>query len=724
MLHQRSSLIALMFVVLLIGSVLFSFPTTKRTDLQPIQPSSLLSSIPVIALESIGNNSILFSGTPIELNITGVDLDTVWHSWDNGANVTITTPYVVRQPGSDGIHTLRVYANDTLGAGSYVTFQFTTKDNTFFKSLRFGGGANDECRDVAIDSDGNVIFAGMVKSADLPVHMAYQANLNGPSDAFICKLTPDLETVLYCTYYGGSSDDEAEEVIVDDGGNCYIVGTTQSSNFPTVAPFQATLGGGYDAFVIKLSSSGQPVYSTYLGGSSTDRGYGIALDSNGCIIVAGETWSGDFPVENAYQPVKNVSSDCFITKFNSTGTGLNFSTFYGGSAYQWIYDVDAIDDNAIVITGVSEPDPWFPIINPLPTSGSGADGFVAALNGSGIPQMSSFIGGSSLDVGYNIMIDDQRRIYVMGTTESTNFPMKNPIQSNLWGWGDLFLMKINSTWNGIEFSTYLGGYARDYAGGLDLDTEYNIYVAGYGGSVNYPVYNSVQHQFLGQEDYYITVLDTTGQSLLFSTYLGSSVGEKLYGIASESVGSCIVTGIAPTGFPFNYTIRGGIMIGPQMSRIVRVGIDQINPTISLVSPANNSAVMVGENIQFEINDAETGVCKALYVWDTDSSNTTLGDDPYIAVVPDISLGVHELAITAIDKAGNYLVERYVFDIHEAITPTTTTSTTGTPSTTTSSHDTTTSSSTAGGAFDLATPGIIIGAVGAILVIVLVVKRKS
>jgi len=643
--NKCSIFLTFVFIILLLGSALSSSPSSSSTEIQLPESCGSPSSIPVIELKSIVNLSTLFSGTPIELNVSATDLDTVWHSWDGGANETLTAPYTAHQPGPDGIHILRVSANDTLGSGSHATYQFTTRDNTFFKSLRFGGGADDECRDVAVDSDGNVIFAGMVESADLPVLMAYQENLNGPSDAFICKLTPDLETVLYCTYYGGSSYDEAEEVIVDEDGNCYVVGTTQSSNFPTVAPFQATHGGGYDAFVLKLSSSGQPVYSTYLGGSSAERGYGIALDSNGCIIVAGETWSSDFPIENAYQPVKNVSSDCFITKFNSTGTGLNFSTFYGGSAYQWIYDVDTTGDNAIVITGVSEPDPWFPIINPLASSGSGVEGFVAAFNGCGIPQMSSFIGGSSLDIGYNIMIDDQERIYVMGTTESTNFPKKDPIQSNLWGWSDLFLMKINSTWNGIEFSTYLGGYARDYAGGLDIDTEYNIYVAGYGGSINYPVYNSVQHEFLGQEDYYITVLDTTGQSFVFSTYLGSSVGETLYGIASESVGSCIVTGIASTEFPYSYTIRGGTTIGPRMSRIVRVAMDQVNPTISLINPANNSAVMVGESIQFEIKDAGTGLGQALYAWDTDSSNTSLGYDPFVATVPDVSEGNHKLVIT-------------------------------------------------------------------------------
>ena len=709
---------SIVIVVLFLCSMILS-SSSANLDVEIIEQgmNHILSDTPVIELESLTNNSILFSGTEIELDVTGVNLDKVWHSWDDGVNDTLVAPYSVYLPGSDGDHILYVYANDTGGLETSSDYLFTTQDNTYIKSVRFTGTLDDESRDLAIDSEGNVYFVGYIEFPDLPIHNAFQEELKGPSDAFICKLTPDLETILYCTYFGGSGDDEAEEVVIGEDDYCYVVGSTYSSDFPTINPLIAS-STSRDAFVVKLNQSGWPVFSTYLGGSTTERGYGIAVDSTNSIIAVGETWSDDFPTLNAYQPLRNGSGDGFITKINADCTTLNFSTYFGGFASQWVFDVDTTGDNAIAITGVTEADSWFPLLNPISSQGTGVDGFVAAFDGNGTLKMSSFVGGNDLDLGYNVVMDDQKRIYVIGETESSNFPTVNPFQSSLSGWSDLFVFKVNSTWSGFDFSTYLGGYTPDDVGGIDIDDEGNIYVTGYGSGINYPTYNSYQHTLNGSADFYVSMISPDGQSMQFSTYVGGSLSDSAYGIVVESIGTCIVSGLGRYDFPYSHSIDSG------NTRIVRVGMDLNNPEISLVSPSNNSVVSTSQIIQFMITDAESGVAGATYNWD-DNMISSFGN-PFQVIVPIMVEGIHELVIVTVDTVGNSMEKKYVFEF-EDIPVTTTTSPTTTTTTTTPMPTSPTSTSPTLPPVNLPmeTVIVLIG-VGAILVLVVAIfiRRKS
>ncbi len=138
--------------------------------------------------------------------------------------------------------------------------------------------------------------------------------------------------LVYSTYLGGSGDDQGNGIAVDSSGSAYVTGQTVSTNFPTSSPLQAVFGGGPDAFVAKLNPTGSAlVYSTYLGGSGEDFGYGIAVDSAGNAYVTGFTSSTDFPTANPLQAVNDGDGNAFVAKLNPGGSALVYSTYLGGS---------------------------------------------------------------------------------------------------------------------------------------------------------------------------------------------------------------------------------------------------------------------------------------------------------------------------------------------------------------------------------------------------------
>ncbi|MBI5445249.1 MAG: SBBP repeat-containing protein, partial [Deltaproteobacteria bacterium] len=197
----------------------------------------------------------------------------------------------------------------------------------------------EEGRGVAVDAAGHVYVVGQTGSSDFPTTAgAYDTTYNGFMDVFVAKLNPTGSALLYGTLLGGLGDDTAGGIAVDGAGNAYVTGTTEGEGFPTTAgAFDAVTNGGPDAFVSKLNPTGTGlVYSTFLGGSSGDRGYGIAVDASGNAFVTGYTTSSNFPTTaGAYDSTANGYYDAFVTKLNPTGTGLVYSTFLGGSSSEY-----------------------------------------------------------------------------------------------------------------------------------------------------------------------------------------------------------------------------------------------------------------------------------------------------------------------------------------------------------------------------------------------------
>jgi hypothetical protein len=407
----------------------------------------------------------------------------------------------------------------------YQTFQggffgdaFVTRLNTNLSgtaslvySTYLGGSDNDNGSGIAVDSSGNVYVTGNTESTNFPLLNQYQTFQGGQyGDAFVTKLNTNLSgtaSLVYSTYLGGSGDDGGSGIAVDSIGNAYVTGSTSSTNFPTLNQYQ-TDQSGTDVFATRLntnlSGAAALVYSTYLGGNGTDEGNAIAVDGAGNAYVTGRTSSSNFPLLNQYQTIVQSGRDAFVTKLNTNLSGtvsLLYSTYLGGNSSDDSGNGIAVDaaGNAYVTGYTSSSN--FPTFNPYQATfhGGFADVFVTRLNtnlsGTASLVYSTYLGGNSSDEGNAIAIDGAGNAYVTGSTESTNFPIRNQYQTFQGGIYDAFVTKLNTNLSGtasLVYSTYLGGNIDDLGHGIAVDSSGNFYVAGYTSSTNFPIRNQYQ----------------------------------------------------------------------------------------------------------------------------------------------------------------------------------------------------------------------------------------
>ena len=354
-------------------------------------------------------------------------------------------------------------------------------------STYLGGTAVDDCDAIAVDRAGSAYLACHSNSVDFPTaerrvvlpECLPNEDNGGCMDAFVLKLSADGSTLLYTAHFGGSRWDGGLGIAVDVAGNAYVVGQTASSDFPTTeGAFQTTFAGEGDTFIIKLNPAGTVVYSTYLGGSGRDGGWAIALDSSGSAYVIGSTSSSNFPTTPAaFQTVHGGETDVFVTKLDPSGAVV-YSTYLGGSgvdgAFQLGITVDD-DGHAYVAGGTESID--FPLEQPFQPrknevadldrvigEGAGADAFVAKFNATGTAlDYSTYLGGHDRDVVTDIAIDNFRNVYVVGVTESSDFPTTETATQTAYGGagdyfrkGDAFVAKLNFIDGTLIYSTYLG----------------------------------------------------------------------------------------------------------------------------------------------------------------------------------------------------------------------------------------------------------------------------
>ena len=265
---------------------------------------------------------------------------------------------------------------------------------------------------------------------------------------------------------------------------------------PKVNPIQSFYAGNLaDAYVAKFSPTlSSLVYSTYLGGNGNDGVTGIVVDSSGAAHVTGVTFSSNFPVANAVQnQFQGGAFDAFVTKINPAGTALAYSTYLGGNDDDRGYRVRLDAAGNAYVAGSTES-PNFPTASPYQSSLNGiVDAFVTKLTPTGTVSYSTFIGGSGLDGAIGLTVGPAGNAAITGFTSSTDFPTVAATQpANSGGEFDAFVTQLNTSGNMLDFSTYLGGTGNDSGFDIAVDIGGRSYVFGRTASTNFPTLNPLQ----------------------------------------------------------------------------------------------------------------------------------------------------------------------------------------------------------------------------------------
>ena len=407
---------------------------------------------------------------------------------------------------------------------------------------------------IAVDSVGNIYLAGTTFTSDFPTVNPIQT-WQGSSDVFVTKLSPDGSSIIFSTLLGGSNSEHGYAIAVDDDNHVYVAGLTSSENFPTQNPFQATLsatviGTQVDGFLTKLATDGTGlIYSTFLGGNYLDHIYALAVDSMGNAYVTGDTSSDDFPLLFPYQTTNQFGTPkAFVTKFNPDGSTLAFSTYLGGTQGDSAYGIAVDQTNTIFIAGSTRSSD-FPLVNPYQSTLEGeSDGFVTRMSADGSDLIySTYLGGgpnplSNSSSIQDIAVDEIGNAYLIGTTNSPNFPLVNPFQNTLNGPRDSFITKINPTGTALIYSTYFGGNAHESGQHITIDANNQVYVAGLTSSTDFPTVNPVQANYAGSSEIFVSKLSSNGSILMYSTYLGGSSRDLVGGIAVNQAGQAYIIG--------------------------------------------------------------------------------------------------------------------------------------------------------------------------------------
>ena len=419
-------------------------------------------------------------------------------------------------------------------------------------STYLGGDGIEFAMDIAIDIAGSAYLTGITESSDFPIQASFQEIRGGNHDVFITKLNPAGDGLIYSTYLGGSLEDQGYGIALDAMGNSYISGYTESVDFPIQGPFQEDQGYR-DAFVTKISADGSTlIYSTYLGGEANEQGQDIVVDGSNYAYITGYTNSDHFPTNGAFQPnnAHQGSSDVFVTKLNATGDGLVYSTYLGGSGGDNGYAIAVDATGCAYITGSTFASN-FPTCNAFQAQRNGpVDAFITKLSATGDDLIySTYLGGSTIEIGQDIALSLSGCAYITGETRSTNFPILNEYQVYQGGNSDVFVSKLNSSGDGLIYSTYLGGSDSDEGWGITLDNVGCAYITGRTYSTNFPTQRELQVNQYGV-DAFLSVLNSDGDGLTYSTYLGGNSSDMGIGITSDDHGHLFVAGYTlSTDFP-------------------------------------------------------------------------------------------------------------------------------------------------------------------------------
>ncbi len=421
-------------------------------------------------------------------------------------------------------------------------------------STYLGGSAGDSGNGIAVDADGNAYVTGDASSIPTTAG-AFQTTNGGRQFAFVTKINSTGSALVYSTYLGSGV---GNAIAVDADGNAYATGIGDSDFPTTTGAFQPTGGG---VFVTKLNPAGSAlIYSTFLRGSNTEVGMGIAVDANRNAYVTGYTSSTDFPTTpGAIQTTFGGGElDAFVTKLDPSGSALVYSSYLGGGDFDSGLGIavdaagNAYITGATISTNFPTTQGAFQPVFGGGSNGFGGDAYVAKLNPTGSAFVySTYLGGTTGDSGAGIAADADGNAYVTGQTTSNNFPTTaGAFQPILSGPADAFVTKLGPG-GAVVYSTCLGGTGGETGRGIAVDSAGNTYVIGSTNSSDFPTTPAAfQPIFGGGGDVFVTKLNPSGSALAYSTYLGGSDFESGFGVAVDTAGNAYVTGrTSSSNFP-------------------------------------------------------------------------------------------------------------------------------------------------------------------------------
>lgn len=446
-------------------------------------------------------------------------------------------------------------------------------------STYIGGQEWDEATGVATDRAGNLLVSGFTLSTDYPVVGPTARDQAGITDAFVTQVSPDGSRIRWSTHLGGADLDTANALTTDRAGNVYVTGRTGSRDFPVKRALQRRLAGKactgepcHDAFVAKLSPDGVVRWATYFGGTGNEEPFGIGVDPQGGVYIAGATDSRDLPVTNALQRAFQSSCegelpcpyDAFVTKLAPNGGRVLYSTYLGGKAAD-VARALVVDPQGRAYVAGSTGSPDFPTKGAVqggmrgehcgpPPGEPCRQAFVTKLSPAGNRiAYSTYLGGRDHDDAYGIALDAKNRAHVTGTTASNDFPTHNAAQSALDAsactstdpqevCGDAFVTKLTRGGDRLAYSTYLGGQAEDQGLTIDTTDAGSAVIGGRTDSVDFPTTaTAVQHTFGGVIDGFAAELARDGR-LRASTFLGGTDADRVTGITAARGANTHVVG--------------------------------------------------------------------------------------------------------------------------------------------------------------------------------------
>lgn len=321
-------------------------------------------------------------------------------------------------PNTGDVFIARISASGSLEYGTY-----------------YGGTGHDVGDAIAFAPGGGAYITGWTTSTDLPVTGGFDQVHNGKHDAFVAKIDSDGQ-FAWGSFIGGSEMDWGRGIAASCQG-VYVTGNTDSADFVPTGGFDLTYGGDSDAYIVRASPTGALLWSTFLGGSDRDRGYGIATDKSSCAIVVGYTRSADFPLKNGFGPSAPAIADAYVTKVSPSGQ-IVWSTLLGGSSGDDAWDVAVDGYGSAWVTGTTDSSD-FPLVNPTDDTLDDCDAFLAKISSDCSLLFSTYLGGSDYEEAYGVDANDNGVVATLGVTYSEDFPTPNGYDTTLEEGYDLYV---------------------------------------------------------------------------------------------------------------------------------------------------------------------------------------------------------------------------------------------------------------------------------------------